>query len=116
MMRIFVASFRMDDNKQFPTVRSADSDKTVFHCRMNKVWDGQRTWISENRRSFFETSSMLSQIRFRLVRIPFKIEGHDGIFWLVASVRGFANRAGPKIDVLLNSQSLLGAASGELIS
>jgi hypothetical protein len=55
----------------------------------------------QNRGSVYETDSMLSQIRFRLVRIPFKIEGHDGIFWLVASVRGFANRQVPKIDVLL---------------
>ena len=77
MMRIFLASFGMHDNKQFPAMRSADNDKTIFHRRMNRIGNGQRTRISENRRSFFETDFVLREIGFRLVLVPFKAERHD---------------------------------------
>ncbi len=58
-------------------MRTPDIDETIFQFRMYRIRNGQRTGISENRGSFFETDAMFAQIRFRLARFPFKIEGHD---------------------------------------
>src|SRR4029077_277404 len=59
-----LASFCMHDNKQFPTMRSADNDKTVFHRRMNRIGNGQRTRISENREPSSKLISCFAKLAF----------------------------------------------------
>jgi len=64
----------MGDHHSPTAARYADRETPVLILRMVGVEDGYAEWVSQNGSGFDETDAVLAKVRFRFLRVPFKLD------------------------------------------